>query len=82
MGNKSKIMKQQTQTSEANDAVKSLIDIDNSTCHLDSYKQNPMFVINKDSRYPFSFGLAKARLIVKHYPKLRHFVATEGESLS
>jgi len=65
-----------------NDAVISLLDIAHSTCDLDSYNGKPMFVINKGSRYPFSFGLAKARLILKHMNKLKTFVATKGAFLS
>ena len=75
-------MSEQTQEPKVNEAVSSLLDIENSTCDLDAYKGKPMFVINKESRYPFSFGLAKAKLIVKHYAKLSKFVQTEGASLS
>ena len=72
-----------TETQEkVNEAVGSLLDIENSTCDLDSYKGKPMFVINKNSRYPFSFGLAKAKLIVKYYEKLKAFVNSNGASLS
>ena len=74
-------MSEQIQETKVNEAVSSLLDVEKSTCDLDTYKGKPMFVINKDSRYPFSFGLAKAKLIVKHYDRLERFVQTEGASL-
>jgi hypothetical protein len=75
-------MSVETQDTQVNEAVSSLLDTEHSTCDLDSYKGKPMFVINKNSRYPFSFGLAKAKLIVKHVKQLDRFVATDGASLS
>ena len=75
-------MSDKTQDTKVNEAVSSLLDIENSTCDLDAYKWKPMFVINKNSRYPFSFGIAKAKLIVKHLPKLQKFVETDGKSLT
>ncbi len=70
-----------TNTTEINEAVKSILDIDNSTVDLDTYKNRPMFVINKNSRYPFSLGLAKAKLLVKHADALKRFVETEGKTV-
>jgi hypothetical protein len=64
--------------------VASLMDVDNSTCCIDSYKGRPTFAINKNknSPYPFSFGLLKARLLVKHMDALKNFVDSEGKSLT
>ena len=51
-----------------------------STAELgDQYNGKPMFTINKASRYPFTFGLPKARLILQHIDKLKKFVASEGK---
>lgn len=63
------------------EAVSSLLDIEGSTVSLEVYKNNPMFVLNKASRYPFSFGIHKARLILKHVEQLKTFVATNGASI-
>ena len=51
--------------------VDSLKDIDRSTCSLDSFRGRPTFAINKESPYPFSFGLLKAKLLVKHMEALK-----------
>lgn len=32
-------------------------------CKVSSYKGNPTISLNAESRYPFTFGLAKAKLI-------------------
>ena len=56
-------------------------DVENSTCELGTYNGSPMFIINKERRYPFSFGIFKAKLIVKHFDKLKKFVESEGKSL-
>ena len=68
-------------TNKVTEAVSSLLDIDHSTVDLDSYKGKPMFVINKTSRYPFSFGLPKAKLLLKYVDQLRKFVETEGKTI-
>ena len=62
--------------------VESLKDVEHSTCSIDSYKGRPTFAINKNSLYPFSFGLLKARLLVKHMKALMKFVETEGRSIA
>ena len=62
--------------------VESLKDVENSTCSLDSFKGRPTFAINKNSPYPFSVGLLKAKLIVKHMEALKRFVETEGKSIN
>ncbi len=53
-----------------------------STSSIDSFKGRPTFAINKNSPYPFSFGILKARLLVKHTLSLITFVATEGKSIT
>ena len=72
-------------TNEDNDmspAVKTMRSTEGSTCEIDSYKDQPMFTINKQSRYPFSFGLLKARLILHHLSSLRNFVSSGGQRLT
>ena len=41
------------------------------------YKGNPVIALkrNEDDQYPFSFGLAKARLIIAAIDDIRAFVA-------
>lgn len=63
------------------EAVSSLLDIQGSTLHLDVYKNKPMFVINKASRYPFSFGVPKAKLLVKYAGELKRFAESEGKTI-
>lgn len=62
--------------------VESLMDVENSTCCIDSFKGRPTFAINKTGPYPFSFGLPKARLLAKHMKPLLRFVETDGKSIT
>lgn len=45
------------------------------------YRNSPVLVIKKDDddKYPFSFGLAKARLILAHYDDIKAFVEKHEE---
>ena len=38
------------------------------------YKGHPMIILNPDDRFPFQFGLNKARLILQHIEEIRSFV--------
>ena len=40
------------------------------------FKGKPVLVLKRDEedRYPFSFGLSKARLIVENYDEIKKFV--------
>ena len=38
------------------------------------YKGHPILILNPNSRYPFSFGLAKAKLILQHIETIKEFV--------
>jgi len=40
------------------------------------YKGHPMIILNPDDRFPFQFGLNKARLILQHIEEIRKFVQT------
>lgn len=41
------------------------------------YKGNPLLVLkgNEEDRYPFSFGLKKAKLVLEHIEDVKKFVA-------
>jgi hypothetical protein len=71
-------MQNETQVTEA---VSSILDIEHSTATIGEFKGKPMFVINKDSKYPFSFGIPKAKVIVKHLKPLLKFVETDGKEI-
>ncbi|OGQ55568.1 MAG: hypothetical protein A3I75_06300 [Deltaproteobacteria bacterium RIFCSPLOWO2_02_FULL_50_16] len=40
------------------------------------YKGNPVIVLknNEDDRYPFTFGLKKAKLVLEHIEDIKKFV--------
>jgi hypothetical protein len=38
------------------------------------YKGHPMIILNPDDRFPFQFGLNKAKLILQHVDAIRSFV--------
>ncbi len=40
------------------------------------YKGSPVFVIKRDQddKFPFSFGLAKARMMVENIEKIKEFI--------
>lgn len=38
------------------------------------YKGHPMIILNPEDRFPFQFGLNKARLILQHIEAIRSFV--------
>ena len=41
------------------------------------YKGNPLLVLKNtaEDRYPFSFGIKKAKLIIEHFEDIKKFVA-------
>ena len=41
---------------------------------VSEYKGNPILTLNPDSRYPFSFGLSKAKLIVENLEEIKIFI--------
>ena len=45
------------------------------------YKGNKMLIIRQDAqdKYPFQFGLKKARLILQHLPEIEAFVQKYSE---
>jgi hypothetical protein len=51
-----------------------------STVERGDYKGNPMLVIKQtdQDKFPFSFGLKKAKLILEHIVDIEEFVAVNG----
>ena len=45
------------------------------------FKGKPVLVLKRDEedRYPFSFGLSKARLIVENYDEIKKFVEESSQ---
>lgn len=41
---------------------------------VDEYKGNKILILNPGSRFPFSFGVAKAKLIVEHFEAIKQFI--------
>jgi hypothetical protein len=39
------------------------------------YKGHPLLVLNPESKYPFSFGLAKAKLVIEYFDRIKEFIA-------
>lgn len=41
---------------------------------ISDYKGNPVITLNPDDRYPFTFGVNKAKLILEHLEDIKDFV--------
>ncbi len=48
---------------------------------LQEYKGNKLICLNPGSRFPFSFGLSKAKMILENIEAIKKFVETNGESV-
>ncbi|MBI4055321.1 MAG: hypothetical protein HY402_04220 [Elusimicrobia bacterium] len=48
------------------------------------FKGNPVLVLTRspEDRFPFQFGLSKARLILEHIEDIKKFVAKYGQQQS
>lgn len=46
---------------------------------IGEYKGNPVITLNPGERFPFTFGVSKARLILQHLEDIRAFVDKYGE---
>jgi hypothetical protein len=42
---------------------------------IGEFKGNPVITLNPNSRYPFTFGLSKAKLILEHLDRIKEFIA-------
>jgi hypothetical protein len=49
---------------------------------IGSYKGNATISLNPDSRFPFTFGVAKAKLILDNLDAIRKFVEGEERLMS
>ncbi|HNR68634.1 MAG TPA: hypothetical protein PKN04_11930 [bacterium] len=47
---------------------------------IGEFKGNPVITLNPNSRFPFSFGLAKAKLILQYLPEIRRFIEDHDKS--
>ncbi len=47
---------------------------------IQEYKGNKLICLNPGTKYPFSFGLNKAKMVLENLDAIRKFVETNGES--
>jgi len=47
---------------------------------ISEYKGNKLLTLNPSSKFTFSMGLSKAKLILEHIEAIKKFVETNGES--
>ena len=45
---------------------------------VDEFKGNKVLILNPGSRFPFSFGVNKAKLILEHIDDIKKFVDEYG----
>jgi len=48
---------------------------------IQEYKGNKILNLNPESKFTFSFGLAKAKLILEHLDVIKRFVESEGKDI-
>lgn len=48
---------------------------------IQEFKGNKVLNLNPESKFTFSFGLAKAKLILENLDVIKKFVETEGKDL-
>ena len=48
---------------------------------IQEFKGNKVLCLNPESKFAFSFGLAKAKLILENLDVIKKFVETEGKDL-
>ena len=47
---------------------------------ISEYKGNKLICLNPGSKFTFSFGLSKAKMILEHLDAIKTFVDSNGES--
>jgi len=47
---------------------------------IQEYKGNKLICLNPGSKFIFSFGLSKAKMIIENFESIKKFVETNGES--
>jgi len=48
---------------------------------IQEFKGNKVLNLNPESKFPFSFGLAKAKLILENLDVIKKFVESEGKDI-
>jgi len=48
---------------------------------IQEYKGNKILNLNPESKFTFSFGLAKAKLILENLDVIKRFVESEGKDI-
>jgi hypothetical protein len=48
---------------------------------IQEYKGNKIICLNPGAKFPFSFGLAKAKMILENIESIKKFVESNGESV-
>lgn len=48
---------------------------------IQEFKGNKVLCLNPESKFPFSFGLAKAKLMMENLDVIKKFIETEGKDL-
>ena len=47
---------------------------------ISEYKGNKLICLNPGSKFTFSFGLSKAKMIIENLDAIKKFIETNGES--
>ena len=50
------------------------------TIRISDYQGQPVLSLRADTKWPFSFGLKKAEVILEHIAEIEAFVASGGET--
>ncbi len=48
---------------------------------IQEFKGNKVICLNPESKFTFSFGVSKAKLILENFEAIKKFVETEGKDL-
>lgn len=48
---------------------------------IQEFKGNKVLCLNPESKFPFSFGIAKAKLVLEHLETIKKFVESEGKDI-
>jgi hypothetical protein len=46
---------------------------------VSEYKGRPVLTLNPEDRFPFTFGLSKAKLIIQHLDSIKAFIEQQNE---
>lgn len=47
---------------------------------ISSYQNKPIIILNPDDKYPFQFGISKARLIINNIDAIKSFYERYAEN--